>query len=271
MKITRINIADHYDLDTEAFITIIQPTDMLDRGSINDLPALVICPGGAYGMISKREGEPVALEFLARGYVTIILNYSTVTTAKSSTYPLQLHELMAAMDYLANNHQNYGFSADKIFVMGFSAGGHLVCNLGVEYPDYISKFNINIKGICLGYPVISSEFGAMGNTYGHLLEEYDDDQKELLIKKLSFNHVNLDKFPPAFVWTTNTDELCSPLNSISFVENLSKHGCLCEFHLFPIGPHGLSTASKLINAPIPQLNQVSEWLDMCDRFFKSLL
>ena len=270
MKITKINIADHYDLDTEAFITIMQPTDMLDRGSIEDLPALLICPGGGYGMVSKREGEPVALEFLARGYVTIILNYSTVTTAKSSTYPIQLHELMSAMDYLSKNYNEYGFDPDKIFVMGFSAGGHLACNLGVEYPEHLSNYNINIKGVCLAYPVISSEFGIAGNTYGNLLKGYEGEKRELLLEKLSFDHSNLDKFPPTFIWTTNTDELVSPLNSVAFVQNLSKHKRPCEFHLFPIGPHGLSTASRLINEPIPQLEHVSEWIGMCDKFFKSL-
>ncbi len=271
MKISRINIADHYKLDTEAFFDIIQPTELLDRGSIDNLPALLICPGGGYGMLSKREGEPVALEFLARGYVTIILNYSTITTASKSLYPMQLNELMATVDYLVNNHSMYGLDPDKIFVMGFSAGGHLACNLGVEYPQHLSTYKLKIRGICLAYPVISSVFGISGNTYNNLLNGYNPDEKEVLMKRLSFDGADLEQFPPTFIWATNTDELVSPLNSIVFVEKLSQYKRPCEFHLFPTGPHGLSTCSELINAPIPQLNQVAEWINMCDRFFRSLL
>lgn len=270
MKISKIMLSDHYNLETEAFLNIIQPTELLDRGSIDDLPVLLICPGGGYGMVSKREGEPVALEFLARGYVTAILSYSTITTAKESHYPMQLHELMSAMDYLANNYDEYGFDPDKIFVMGFSAGGHLVCNLGVDYQNHLKDYKLKIKGVCLGYPVISSEFGFSGNTYNNLLNSYPEDEKCLLMKTLSFEHANLEKFPPTFIWTTNTDELVSPINSVSLVKNLIKYKRQCEFHMFPIGPHGLSTCSELINNPIPQLNQVAQWIDMCDRFFKSL-
>ena len=31
-------------------------------------PAVVICPGGGYGMTSDREAEPVALKFLEKGF-----------------------------------------------------------------------------------------------------------------------------------------------------------------------------------------------------------
>lgn len=270
MKISKIRLSEHYSLNSEAFLTIIQPTELLDRGSIENLPVLLICPGGGYGMVSKREGEPVALEFLARGYVTAILNYSTITTASESHYPMQLNELMAAVDYLANNYNEYGLDPDKIFLIGFSAGGHLVCNLGADYQNHLESYKLKIRGVCLAYPVISSDFGSSGNTYNNLLNNCDEDEKKILMQKLSFNHAELSQFPPAFVWTTNTDELVSPQNSISFVENLSIHKRQCEFHLFPIGPHGLSTCSGLINNPIPQLSQVAQWIDMCDRFFKSL-
>ena len=222
-------------------------------------------------MVSRREGEPVALEFLARGYVTAILNYTTVSTAKRSHYPMQLNELMATFDYLAKNCDEYGIDPDKLFVMGFSAGGHLACNLGADYHNHLSKYDIKIKGVCLGYPVISSEFGLSGNTYENLLNSYSGEEKAALMNELSFEKANLEKFPPTFIWTTNTDELVSPANSIRFVESLSKHKCRCEFHMFPIGPHGLSTCSKLINNPISELEHVSGWIDMCDKFFKSLL
>ena len=35
-------------------------------------PAVVICPGGGYGMTSDREAEPVALKFLEKGFQCFI-------------------------------------------------------------------------------------------------------------------------------------------------------------------------------------------------------
>ena len=43
-------------------------------------PAVVICPGGSYMYVSKREAEPIAYDFLAQGYQVFILRYSTIGT-----------------------------------------------------------------------------------------------------------------------------------------------------------------------------------------------
>ena len=40
-------------------------------------PAIVICPGGGYGYVSKREAEPVAAVYFAAGYDTAKLKLSS--------------------------------------------------------------------------------------------------------------------------------------------------------------------------------------------------
>ena len=35
--------------------------------------AVIVCPGGGYGMLSDREAEPIATQFLAAGFATFIL------------------------------------------------------------------------------------------------------------------------------------------------------------------------------------------------------
>ena len=61
-------------------------------------PAILVIPGGGYGMISGREGEPVALEFLSKGYAAFRLKY-TVETA----YPVPLNEAVMAMRFIREN------------------------------------------------------------------------------------------------------------------------------------------------------------------------
>ena len=39
-------------------------------------PVVVICPGGGYTMTSDREAEPIAMQYLAKGYHSVILRYS---------------------------------------------------------------------------------------------------------------------------------------------------------------------------------------------------
>ena len=53
---------------------------------IQKRPAVVICPGGGYEFCSFREGEPVALELLSKGYQTFVLRYSTAPDRLSHSF-----------------------------------------------------------------------------------------------------------------------------------------------------------------------------------------
>ena len=52
-------------------------------------PVIVICPGGGYAMTSDREAEPIAMQYLAKGYHAVILRYSVAP----ARYPLALMQL----------------------------------------------------------------------------------------------------------------------------------------------------------------------------------
>ena len=49
-------------------------------------PVVLICPGGGYQMTSDREAEPIAMQYLAKGYHSVILRYSV----EPARYPLAL-------------------------------------------------------------------------------------------------------------------------------------------------------------------------------------
>ena len=85
-------------------------------------PAVIIVPGGGYEKVSRREGEPTAMQFIARGFQAFVLNY-TVGGEKGASYPEQLFEVAACVDYVRKNAAEYGVNSKEIFVIGFSAGG----------------------------------------------------------------------------------------------------------------------------------------------------
>ena len=121
-------------------------------------PAVVICPGGSYMYVSKREAEPIAYQFLAEGYHVFILNYSTIGSAiekegrnperdelyqiasmveddkeLGSEFPTPLTELAKTMTFIRENCHEFNIDPDRIGVAGFSAGGHLSASLGVHW------------------------------------------------------------------------------------------------------------------------------------------
>ena len=129
--------------------------------------AILVIPGGGYGTVcSDREGEPIALAFLSHGYNAFVLHYSV---GSKKTFPTQLIEASLAMKHIKDNAEFYNVDPDKIFVTGFSAGGHLAGSLGImwdkkEIYDVIDMpFGYNKPaGMMLVYPVVSSN-----RTYVH--------------------------------------------------------------------------------------------------------
>ena len=89
-------------------------------------PAVLVIPGGGYDMCSDRETEPVALPFLAAGCTAAVLRYSVAPT----WHPAQLHEAATAMARLREHADTYHIDPARLFVCGFSAGGHLAAMLG---------------------------------------------------------------------------------------------------------------------------------------------
>ena len=58
-------------------------------------PAIIICPGGGYAMVSPREAEPVARLYFAAGFSTFILTYSVGENAKDLRPFLHLADTIA--------------------------------------------------------------------------------------------------------------------------------------------------------------------------------
>ena len=86
-------------------------------------PAVIILPGGGYAGFTEREGEAVALRFMAAGYQSFVLHYSV---CEKAAFPGALYDLAQAMCFLHQNAERLCINEKRIVVCGFSAGGNLV-------------------------------------------------------------------------------------------------------------------------------------------------
>lgn len=224
--------------------------------------AMLICPGGGYQWTSDRESEPIALQFLARGYNVFVLKYSVAEMAKNLN---PLREIELAIKHIRDNAIPYNIRADKVFVMGFSAGGHVALSSGTLLPK-----DARPDGMVLCYPVVTvscpTHMGSLYNFCG--TDEPSEEQKHLFSLDL---HVDSDT-PPAFIWHTENDDAVPVQNSKNLAAALEKNGVKHELVLFPDGHHGLSLATSETckelteDAPHP----CSVWVDLADKFIKKL-
>ena len=96
--------------------------------------AILIIPGGGYEFCSDREGEPIALSYVTAGFNAFVLTYS-VTGHGSARWPIPLVDASSAMKFIRDHAEEFHIDPDYVFVVGFSAGGHLAASLGTIWDN----------------------------------------------------------------------------------------------------------------------------------------
>ncbi len=233
-------------------------------------PCVIVVPGGAYAMVSKREGEPVAAAFMAQGYQACILTYSVVWD--NVGYPTQLIQLGCAVDYIKKHAEQMHVNPDEIFCVGFSAGGHLVGNLAVDWQSIpaLADRDLDTKptAVCLAYPVIARHLGHAGS-HDNLLRYVEAGEKETLVEKLDLTRQVSSLTPPTFLWSTVGDTCVPPQNTLAFALALANHKVPFEVHVYPQGEHGSSICTYefcSLSDTFQKKNRV--WLTDCADFFR---
>ncbi len=228
----------------DASLTTYVITHEREMDKITSRPAVIICPGGGYGFCSSRESEPIARRFLAAGFQAFVLNYSI----KQLPFPSQLLQAATAVATVRAHAEEWDIDPHKIFIIGFSAGGHLAGSLGTLWNrDYVKNAlgyqggEHRPDGMILCYPVITSGEFAHRGSFDNLLLDGKDDPEKLLEVSLE-KQVSTDTVP-AFLWHTVTDAAVPVENSLLMATALQQNRIPYEMHLFPEGRHGLSLAS----------------------------
>ncbi len=89
----------------------------------------VVCIHGGGWRAGKRQDLAKTIEFFAaHGYVAATISYRLTTDAK---FPAQIEDCKAAVRWLRANAGKYHVNPERIGVVGFSAGAHLACLLGL--------------------------------------------------------------------------------------------------------------------------------------------
>lgn len=225
-------------------------------------PAIIICPGGGFKMRSDREAEPIAMKYLAEGFHCFIVDYSVAPTG----WPAPTCELSKAVKTVREIGGEYHIDTDRIYVCGFSAGGHLAASLGVYFDEPIIKNGSGVigeenkpSGLILGYPVIIEDDPKTHNgTKTNFSEGGNPEKLEYfgLDKKVKSNT------PKSFIWHTFEDDSVPVLSSMRFASALLECGVEYELHIYPSGRHGLALGNRVTASEDKHMMPyVSDWID----------
>lgn len=232
-------------------------------------PAIIVCPGGAYGFLAyDQEGYDCAEWFQKLGISSYVLTYRLAP----DHYPCQLMDVQRAIRTLRFHAEELSIDPNKIGIIGFSAGGHLAGSAAVHFreklcpTDKIDEVSARPDFAILSYPVISAEsFGHQESVVNFLGEEKAADPKWRDFFSLEKNVT--PEMPPVFIWHT-AEDACVPVeNALVMASALAKHKVPVELHLYPYGPHGQGQANGVHSLNLPYLNQ---WTKSCEAWLREV-
>lgn len=220
-------------------------------------PCVIIYPGGAYFILaSGHEGVEVAKFFNSIGVNAMVVKYripNDNAQVDKSIAPLQ--DAQQAMLLARSNAATWGIDANKIGILGFSAGGHLAASLSSHYADVKidNPLNISLRPNfqILIYPVITmKDFGHIGSKENLIGKNPTDAQVQYYSNELNVN----DQTPPAFIVHAKNDDAVPVQNAYEYDKALKANKVASTLFLFEKGGHGFGmknpTASEQWTTPL---------------------
>ena len=231
--------------------------------------AVIICPGGGYGILAAgHEGHDVAKRFNEMGVAAFVLKYRIPddrTMNNKEIGPLQ--DAQRVIQLVRENGEKWKINKTQIGIMGFSAGGHLASTAGTHYQkvhiENKNKTSLRPDFMILVYPVISFE-----DSVGHrgsrdqLLGKNAAPEK--IIQYSNYKQITPNT-PPTFLVHAKDDPV-KVENSILFSEALKKNNVPYKIHLYEKGGHGYGMNNPTSDVSwmdlVEQWMQEKDWLKM---------
>lgn len=280
--------------------------DAVGEGSREARPAVIVCGGGSFKTIAAHEKEPVALEFVNRGYQAFVLEYVTTETGDIA-YPAPEADLACMVAAVRANAAAWHVDPARVVVAGFSAGGFVCASLAATWRDGELAAAIGVQpevirpdAVVLGYPLLDLVAWRAwktrdpridlrvpktgGKTGRDLLNDFfgelagGDFTDERLAAISPVAHVDRH-MPPTFIWCAADDHAVPVTQTYPFAAKLAAEGVAHELHVFDRGGHGPSVANRNTwPADVKDAEEfaarqqaVRPWVDLAFRFLDRYL
>jgi acetyl esterase/lipase len=207
---------------TRPTLSVYRPAKEKDTGT-----AVIICPGGGYwNLYWELEGEEVAAWLNSIGVTGIILKYRVPRRPgeperEPARRPLQ--DSQRAVRLVRSKAKEWGIAADRIGIVGFSAGGHLAIATATSFEkstyepvDEIDKLSCRPD---FAIPVYSGYLKA---------KDKDELAPGLSVPKGT---------PPVFLVHGGADIISDPEHSVVMYQALKRAGVAAELHIYANAAH----------------------------------
>ena len=188
--------------------------------------AVLVCPGGGYGILAyEHEGTNVCQWLNEMGVTGILLKYRVPRRKDRPKHEAPLQDSQRALGLVRKQAKSWGINPSKLGILGFSAGGHLsVMTLTSFHERTYSRIDEADDLSC------RPDFGIL--VYPAYL--VDRTTRDSLFPEV----VIREDTPPCFFVHTGDAHVPAEGSALAYLA-LEKAGVVGnELHLFPFGGHG---------------------------------
>ena len=231
--------------------------------------AVIVFPGGGYKKLAiELEGSEICEWLASIGVTGILLKYRVPDSGphydkdcycqKDPIKPLALQDAQRAMGLVRFRAKEWNIDTNKIGVMGFSAGGHLVADISTNYRKRVYAVSDEIdEENCRPNFGITMFPGHMtfhaGNPYG-------------LNKALPVD----SNTPPTFLLQAGNDNVDSIQNSLVYYIALKKAGVQAEYHIYAEGGHAFGINKSAQKIPNWSELPIADWEKLVERWLHTI-
>jgi acetyl esterase/lipase len=231
-------LADHSATD------VTDPTLSVFFAPEPDGSAILIAPGGGYSrIVVEHEGWETARWFARQGSTVFVMTYRLPHQGWQAGADAPLQDIQRAIRVIRARADEDDVDANRIMVLGFSAGGHLAGSLALRFGesaylpiDAADRLSARPDAVALLYPVVT-----MREPYVHMGSRQNligASPSPESISKYSLESSPPPNTPPVILIHAGDDSAVPVENSIRLYAALKQVGVPASLHVFERGGHG---------------------------------
>jgi acetyl esterase/lipase len=211
--------------------------------------AVLVLPGGGFGkVVPDKEGSEAAPWLNSLGISVFVLSYRTneVTPKTEPAWQRPLQDAQRSLRLIRANAEKWKVNADRVGVLGFSAGGQVssILHTADGKPAYEKIDKTDAHNCAPNFSLLIYPWNILDVSTGELMTSIRPSASS----------------PPAFIVHTH-DDRSSSVGSVLVYAGLRQHNVPAELHVYENGGHGYGMR------PV-QGSEIGTWPDRATAWLK---
>lgn len=244
VKLDELNVA--YGTEALQNMDIYLPANRTDAAT----KVVVLIHGGAWSAGDKNDYNNEIPFFQAglANYAFININYRLAAPPSTNLWPTQQTDVNAALDFIVSKASHYHYNANKIIVMGASAGAHLAMLKAYRYnSDNRIKAVVDFYGPTNMTDLYNFQTGVQKQLFELFMSGTPSTNATAYSNASPVNFVTATA-PPTIIFHGTADAVVPYAQSVQLKTALTNAGVVYQYNEYAGEAHGFSNQANVTDS-----------------------